>query len=212
MPSSPIYPVWDIHSISQGYNFKKRYWTNPWVVKQVYIGYIGEDGILLKYTRYITWYISCIYLSVSDIPDIYQEYLWYILYGLSFVYTCIYQVYTEYMLSIYIVYTWYVYSIFLGYTMYIFGIYSIYTLYNMRMYSTGGWCCGGGQGPIPLAPPAITSESPRRVITFILLEQGIKCSTRNIPGIYQEYCRYIPNAGPWTSCWIRLQGWPRGYL
>ncbi len=44
------------------------------------------------------------------------------------------------------------------------------------------------------------------------LEQGIKCHTRNIPGIYQVYLRYIPNAGPWTSCRIRLQGWPRRFL
>ena len=40
------------------------------------------------------------------------------------------------------------------------------------------------------------------------LEQGIKCHTRNIPGIYQVYSRYIPNAGPWTSCRIRLQAGP----
>ncbi len=39
-----------------------------------------------------------------------------------------------------------------------------------------------------------------QVITFILLEQGIKYHTGNIPGIYQVYSRYIPNAGPWTSC------------
>ncbi len=97
------------------------------------------------------------------------------------------------MLSIYIVYTWYIHNIFLGFTMYIHSIICVFT-------PPGGWCCGGGQGPIPPAPPAITSKSPRRVITFILLEQGIKFHTRIIPGIYQVYCRYIPNAGPWTSC------------
>ncbi len=38
-----------------------------------------------------------------------------------------------------------------------------------------------------------------------------KCHTRNIPGIFQVYPRYIQNANPWTSCRIRLQGWPRGF-
>ncbi len=64
-----------------------------------------------------------------------------------------------------LVFTWYMHSIICIYT------------------PSGGWCCGGGQGPIPPAPPAITSESPGRVITFVLLEQRIKCHTRNIPGI-----------------------------
>ena len=66
------------------------------------------------------------------------------------------------------------------------------------------WYCGGGQGPIPPHPPAITS--PGRVITLILLHSDahlgflllciwthryipwMKCHSRNIPGI----CRYIP--------------------
>ncbi len=100
--------------------------------------------------------------------------------------------------------------------MYIYCICSEYTwfIYSILCaYSTpDGWCWEGGQGPIPPAPPTITSKSPGQVITFILLEQGMKYHTGNIPGIYQVYSRYIPNAGPWTSCWIRLQGWPRGYL
>ena len=170
-------------------------------------------GHMTEIYQVYTWYILCIYRKVSDIPVIYQEYVWNIPYGISFVYTWIYHVYTLYMLSIYIVYTWYIYSIFLGYTMYIFGIYIVMHSIICVYTPSGGWCCGGGQGPIPPAPPAITAtaESPGRVITFILLEQGIKYHTRNIPGIYQVYCRYIPNASPWTS-WIRLQGWPRGYL
>jgi hypothetical protein len=68
--------------------------------------------------------------------------------------------------------------ILLVYTLHIYGIICVYT-------PPGGWFCGGGQGPIPLAPPAITSESPGRVISFILLEQERKCHTGNIPGIYQ---------------------------
>ena len=70
------------------------------------------------------------------------------------------------MTVIYNVYTWIIHSIFCVYT------------------PPGGWCCGGGHGPIPPAPPATTSESPGRVITFILLEQGKECHTRNIQGIY----------------------------
>ncbi len=146
-----------------------------------------------------TWYIPCIYRTFSDIPVIYQEYSWNILHGISFVYTCIYHVYTQYML-IYVVYTWYIYSIFLGYTMCMLCTYIVYTCIICVFTPPGGWCCGGGQGPIPPAPRATTSESSGRVITFILLEQGIECHTGNIPGIYQVYSRYIPNAGPWTSC------------
>ena len=118
----------------------------------------------------------------------------------------------------FMVYTLYIHKlgIYIGYVLNIPCLYMVYTVYihsMIHVYSPpGGWCCGGGQGPIPPAPPATTSESPGRVITFILLEQGIECHTRNIPGIYQVYSRYIPNACPWTSCSIRLQGWPRGYL
>ena len=112
--------------------------------------------------------------------------------------------YTLYMHSICSVYTLYILGIYIGYVLNIPCIYMVYTVYIhsiIHVYSPpGGWCCGGGQGPIPPAPPAITSESPGRVIIFILLEQGIECHTRNIPGIYQVYSRYIPNAGPWTSC------------
>ncbi len=33
------------------------------------------------------------------------------------------------------------------------------------------------------------------------LEEGVAAGTsRNIPGIFQVYSRYIPNPGPWTSC------------
>ncbi len=94
-----------------------------------------------------------------------------------------------YILGIYIIYIWDIQCICMVYAWYMHSIICEYT-------PSGGWCCGGGQGPIPPAPPAITSESHN----FILLEQGIKCHTRNIPGIYQVYSRYIPNAGPWTSC------------
>ena len=72
-------------------------------------------------------------------------------------------VYYQYILGIYIVYVWDIQCIFLVYTLYMHSIICVYT-------PSGGWYCGGGQGPIPQAPPAITSESPGRVITFILLE------------------------------------------
>ena len=55
------------------------------------------------------------------------------------------------------------------YTWHIHYIYITYLLHSiMCVFSApGGWCCGGGQGPIPPDPPAITS--PGRVITLILL-------------------------------------------
>jgi hypothetical protein len=85
-----------------------------------------------------------------------------------------------YILGIYIVYFGDIQCICLVYTLYMHSIICVYT-------PSDGYCCAGGQGPIPPAPPAITSESPGRVITFILLEQVINV----IPGIYQVYIRYI---------------------
>ena len=57
-----------------------------------------------------------------------------------------------------------VYTLTLVYTWYIPGIYLVYT--NVKNLLPGGWCCGGGQGPIPPVPPATTS--PGLVITLIL--------------------------------------------
>ncbi len=129
-------------------------------------------GIYLVYTMHIPksfWYSSYI-------PRIFMEYtIWYIL--------CIYlniprlyivhaQNYALYILGIYIVYFWDMQCICI--------VSNVYT-------PPSGWCCRGGQGPIPPAPPATTSESPGRVIIFLLLEQGIDI----IPGIYQVYTRYI---------------------
>ncbi len=45
---------------------------------------------------------------------------------------------------------------------------------------------------MPPAPPAITSKLPGQVITFILLEQGIKYHTLNIPGIFKVYTKCRP--------------------
>jgi hypothetical protein len=97
-----------------------------------------------------TMYIPCIYRSGSDIPVIYQEYSLYILHGLSLEYILyipsISIVCPQYIHDIYLVY---IYSIFEGYTMYIFGIYN----------PLGGWCCGGGQGPITSNHIAWTSHN-----------------------------------------------------
>ncbi len=67
--------------------------------------------------------------------------------------------------------------IFKEYYMYLPCIYNVYTCADANLnwicivyYAyilPCGWCWGGGQGPIPPAPPAITS--PGRVLTFILL-------------------------------------------
>ena len=62
--------------------------------------------------------------------------------------------------------------IYMEYTWYIHGIYVIkpcmYFVYIMHVQRLpGGWCCAGGQVPIPPDPPAMTS--PGRVMTLILL-------------------------------------------
>ncbi len=98
---------------------------------------------------------------------------------------CLFFVYTMYILGIYIVYFWCIQCVSLVYTVYMHSIICVYT-------PSGGWCCGGGHGLIPQAPPAITSESPGRVITFILLEQVIKCHARNIPCIFKVYTECLP--------------------
>ena len=46
------------------------------------------------------------------------------------------------------------------------GIYQVYDQYMTDI--PGGWCCGGGHGPMPPEPPAITS--PGLVITVILFD------------------------------------------
>jgi hypothetical protein len=51
-------------------------------------------GHMTEIYQVYTWYILCIYRKVSDIPVIYQEYVWNIPYGISFVHTWIYLVYT----------------------------------------------------------------------------------------------------------------------
>ncbi len=122
--------------------------------------YVSGHHMTWIYYKY-NWYIPCRYLAGCDIPVIYNEYTWYILNCISYVYAI--YIYIEYMLNIH--------SIYNVYNMYIHYIYMVYS-WNMNsiicVYTRpGGWCCGGGQGPIPPAPPAITS--PKRVMTFILL-------------------------------------------
>ncbi len=51
--------------------------------------------------------------------------------------------------------------------MYIHDIYNDIHCILSAYAPPGGWCCGGRQGPIPPAPPAMTS--PGRIITLILL-------------------------------------------
>ena len=81
-------------------------------------------------------------------------------------------VYDKNMYVIYNVYTWYIHSILCVYI------------------PLGGWCCRGGQGPIPPDPPAITS--PGRVVIFILLHSCAHLSCEcGIQRIYQVYTRYI---------------------
>ncbi len=159
---------------------------------------------------HVSLYIPCIYQSVCDIPVIYQAYSLYILHCLSFVYTS----YIQYICIVYHQYSEYAWDIIWIFLLQC--IYMVHAQYIMRVYTPpGGWCCRGGQDPIP-PDPAITS--PGRVIISSncqkdwLLEQRINCHSRNIPGIYQVYSRNIPKAEPWTSGWIQLQPWPPGNL
>ncbi len=89
----------DIHNISQGYNNNNNKGTEQ--AHELWSRYIP---VKLVRTAYY-WNKPCIYRSVSDIPVIYQEYSWYILYGLSFVYL--------YIPSLYIVYAQYIHCIYL---------------------------------------------------------------------------------------------------
>ncbi len=131
-------------------------------------------------------YIPCMYWLGSDIPAIYQEYSWYILYGLSSVYTCIYQVYIyiTYMLSIYIVYTWHLYSISLGYTMHMLCIYIVYTQYIMCIYSTRWLVLRGRAGSHS------TGSTSNHIWVAWTSHKFYFAGARNKMS-YQEYTRYI---------------------
>ncbi len=61
-------------------------------------------------------------------------------------------------------YNWYMSEIYWAYVLYP-DIYQVYVRYMSII--PGGWCCGGGHGPIPPEPPAITS--PGLVMTLIFL-------------------------------------------
>ena len=72
---------------------------------------------------------------------------------------CIYLVYIRYILA----YTKYIPGIYFD-----VGIYLVYTRYIASIQNSipDGWCCGGGQGPIPPVPPATTS--PGLVMALII--------------------------------------------
>ena len=127
----------------------------------------GTEQTHEVFTRYIpAIWMTCPY--GFDIPGINHEYTMYI----KSIWT-----YGFYIPGIYHVYTMYIQGIcdipftYQTYTLYIQGIYKVYMLHihSILLLSTppGGWCCGGGHGPIPPEPPAITS--PGRVMIFILL-------------------------------------------
>ena len=128
-----------------------------------HIGDIYQVYQVYTNVKVYTWYI----------PGIYHLYLWYIpgyIPGIL-VYTCYIQVYDQlrglrdwyrtsasrFLCGIYLLCRrhWLIVGIYLVYTWY------IPTYKNLL---PGGWCCGGGQGPIPPVPPATTS--PGLVITL----------------------------------------------
>ncbi len=108
-----------------------------------------------------------------NVHDIYHTYTWHI-HVINHTYTYIYHTYTIHIYIIYMTYGINIHDIFMTYTIHTHDIYMTYTLHIhsiLWVYSApGGWCCGGGQGPIPPDPPAITS--PGRVITLILLHSN----------------------------------------
>ena len=111
-----------------------------------------------RYILCICWKVEIYHIYTMIIHD----YLWYILRG-------IYHVYTTFIQCICLVYILYILGIYIWYVLNILCIYMVYTVYIhsiIHVYSPpSGWCCRGGQGPIPPTPPAITS--PGRVITLI---------------------------------------------
>ncbi len=109
-------------------------------------------------------YIPCIYMVYTVTPTysknilrIYHVCTWYTMYvhGIYIVYT-VTSTYSRNILCIYHVYTMYIHG---------------YTWYIMCLCSTWPLMLGGGQGPIPPAPPAMTS--PGRIITLILLHSCV---------------------------------------
>ena len=74
-----------------------------------------------------------------------------------------YKIYCIHIHEIYMLHTIHTHDIYMTYFLHLHSILWVYT-------APGGWCCGGGQGPIPPDPPAITS--PGRVITLILLHSN----------------------------------------
>ncbi len=76
----------------------------------------------------------------------------------------IFKEYSMYISSIYMVYTLYIQwhlhiqGIFYVYTMYIHGIYMNIHGISCAYAPPGGWCCGGGQSPIPRISTGSTSN------------------------------------------------------
>ena len=200
-----IYIVYYIHILI-------IYHVYPEYIPSIYLRYtIHIPGIYIGYT--IHMYCICKVYTKDKQCSKYNEYVWYIT-GISHP--------DWYMHGIYMVYTWYIPSIwcphtyvwyipcktFMGLfrTFFYIDIRVIYQVYPQDIHGIsrytcyiplGGWCCGGGQGPIPPDPPAITS--PVRVVIFILLHSCTHLGflllwmwhSKNIPGIYQVYTRYI---------------------
>ncbi len=87
----------------------------------------------------------------------------------------IFKEYTMYIPCIYMAWhtQWHLHiqGIFYVYTMYIQCIYMDIHGISCAYAPPGGWCCRGGQGPIPPAPPAMTS--PGWIITLIFLHSCI---------------------------------------
>ncbi len=109
LQSTQVYSL-NILGISWAYHYKKRYWTNPSVLDQVYPRDMPDHYIYNGYSLYI--------------PCIYMVYTWFIQWC-----THIKGIYMAY--TMYIPYTWYV-----QWSLHIHFICSEHTMYNMCIYPT----------------------------------------------------------------------------
>jgi hypothetical protein len=130
--------IYQVHSLNVWYRLG---------ISKVYHWDLHIQGIFIVYTLYIRGIYMIYRVTSTNLRNIH----------------CIYLVYTWNIHGIYTVIQWHLYielnniieGIFIVYIMYIHYIYYDIHYISCAYAPPGGWCCGGGQGPIPPAPPAM---------------------------------------------------------